>query len=86
MGWQSRDSESPGALKVRLYRERKRAGMRVLQNPVVSGLVIDAFIRTGLLQENQRDDPKATAEAASLALEMWSTGVAPDDNDETGDP
>ena len=49
---------SPAAQRMRLYRERRRQRLRYIPVPLHE-TDIDAFIRLGLLKEDQRQDEEA---------------------------
>ena len=51
-------SPSPGTLRMRRYRERRRQRLRYIPIPLHE-TDVDAFIRLGLLKEDQRQDEEA---------------------------
>jgi hypothetical protein len=51
-------SSSPGALRMRRYRKQRRQGLRSVRI-LLDETDVDAFIRLGLLKEDQRQDEEA---------------------------
>jgi len=56
----------PVAERMRLYRKRRRQGLRCVRIEL-HGTDIDSLVRLGLLKEEQRQDPEAV-QAAVTAL------------------
>ena len=55
-------SLSPNAVRMRRYRKQRRQGLRSVRI-LLDEMDIDALIRMGLLEEDQRHDPKALQKA-----------------------
>jgi hypothetical protein len=51
-------SPSPGALRMRRYRKQQKQGLRPVRI-LLDETDVDAFIRLGLLKEDQRQDEEA---------------------------
>ena len=51
-------SSSPAALRMRRYRKQRRQGLRSVRI-LLDETDVDAFIRLGLLKEDQRQDEEA---------------------------
>ena len=51
-------SSSPAALRMRRYRKQRRQGLRPVRI-LLDETDVDAFIRLGLLKEDQRQDEEA---------------------------
>jgi hypothetical protein len=63
-------SSSPAAQRMRLYRKRRRRGVRCIRVPI-DAADIDALIKKKLLQEEDRHDPGAIKIAiCDLLFEM----------------
>jgi hypothetical protein len=59
-------SDPTGAARAKLYRRRRRAGLRCLKLEIWQE-EIDALVRQGLLDQAGRDDPAATLAASKRA-------------------
>ena len=60
---------SPAAERMRLFRERRRKGLRCLTIELRE-TEIDALIRNGMLNAEMRDDPIAVSEALYAHLDQ----------------
>jgi hypothetical protein len=68
-------SPNPAAERMRLYRERRRQGLRCLMIEI-SETEIDAFVHMGLLKTELRDDGEAVGAALYEHLNR-TLGAAP---------
>ena len=59
---------SPAADRMRLYRERRRIGLRCIMIQLRE-TEIDVLVRKGLLNQGRRDDRSAIVEALHVYLE-----------------
>jgi hypothetical protein len=69
-------SPSQGALRMRRYRKQQKQGLRPVRI-LLDETDVDAFIRLGLLKEDQRQDEEAlrTAEAAIVMRHARSSSA-----------
>jgi hypothetical protein len=59
---------SPAADRMRLYRERRRKGLRCIMIQLRE-TEIDVLVRKGLLDRGRRDDPRAIVQALHVYLD-----------------